>query len=116
MWKLVVGSQLSKPFGREVENPCTTGAAAFVAADPWGPNDTGVDCTCGSGCLFDVSEDESELFDVKSKYPQVFRDMQDRLQEARKTVYAPFRGEMDPNACEANRANGGFWSPWLKDE
>jgi len=39
--------------------------------------------------------------------------MQPRLERARPTVYAPDRGALDPAACSANDAAGGFWVPWL---
>ena len=39
--------------------------------------------------------------------------MQARLAQVRDTVYAPNRGVLDPKACAANTANGGYWSPWM---
>ena len=36
-----------------------------------------------------------------------------RLVELRRDVYAPYRGDIDPRACERVTANGGFWGPWL---
>ena len=36
-----------------------------------------------------------------------------RQAEVRRGVFAPHRGLLEPGACAANNASGGFWAPWL---
>lgn len=123
LWKLIVGTQLSGPFGpahhlnssRQCQDTNST-APIWTSSFEWGPGNTGVDCTCGTGCLYELFADETESFNVAAKHPIVLQDMQARLERARATVYAPPRGDLDPAACTANDRNGGFWSPWLPDE
>lgn len=110
LWKLILGSQLSGPFGDERTNACEDGSG-------WGPGHTGVDCSCGAtGCLYELTSDENEARNVAAEHSDVAQRLLRRLDVARATVYAPNRGVPDPAACDANDRNGGFWSPWLNVE
>ena len=57
--------------------------------------------------------DPNEETNLASTMKDKVSAMQARLGEVRETVYAPNRGELDPKACDANKACGGYWSPWM---
>ena len=89
-YKLVTGTQHTGPFGNKT----------FFK---W----------CGDGCLFHILDDPTESCDLAAALPAVLARLQARQAEIRLTVFAPDRGALDPAACAANDAAGGFWAPWL---
>ena len=110
-WKLILGAVVGGPFSKNAVFECNN-ASAF--RPPWTKANPGVPCTCGdTGCLFNVVEDPNEENDLAATMPDKVRALQARLAEVRGTVYAPDRGVLDPKACAANKANGGYWSPWM---
>eukprot|EP01065_Artemidia_motanka_P003145 TRINITY_DN1149_c0_g1_i1.p1 TRINITY_DN1149_c0_g1~~TRINITY_DN1149_c0_g1_i1.p1 ORF type:complete len:513 (+),score=194.27 TRINITY_DN1149_c0_g1_i1:77-1615(+) len=108
LWKLVTGTQLPVPTGPAVPNRCRDQNTTV-----WGPSNTGVRCTCGAGCLYNLDEDEEEHNDLSAANPAKLAELQAKLRAARGTVYAPYRGDVDEAACAANERAGGYWVPWL---
>eukprot|EP00937_MAST-01D_sp_MAST-1D-sp2_P005853 g5853.t1 len=89
-YKLVTGTQHTGPFGNQ---------SFFKQCG-------------GAGCLFDIIADPTESRDLAEALPDVLARLQARQAEIRQTVFAPDRGDLDPAACGANDAAGGFWAPW----
>jgi len=69
---------------------------------------------CDSPCLFDIYADPTEHHDIASEHPTIVADLVNRINDAKKTIFNPDRGALDPAAC--NTALGkynGFWGPWV---
>jgi len=62
------------------------------------------------------SADPHETTDVSAIHAGKVNELRGRIEELRKTVYAPDRGALDPKACEQIGLNGGYWGPWLNPE
>lgn len=67
---------------------------------------------CPTGCLFDVMQDPGEHVDLAQTQPDTVRRLRALLEQEATKVYNPWRGDPAP-ACEAARAAGGVWSPFL---
>ena len=59
--------------------------------------------------LFDLEADPTERSDVKHKYPDVFKQMRDRLEEYRKSLVPANFPPHDPDALPSHF--NGTWSP-----
>ena len=59
------------------------------------------DCGFKTGCLFELTSDETEHVDVSSANPAVVQRLRAKLEAANKTVFAPFR-PTSPHACHAS--------------
>lgn len=88
-WKLVTGVQHDSPFGN----------TSFI--------------DCGTGCLFNIFDDPGETTDLAKIRPDKLQQLLTRQAEIRTSVFAKERGDLDQQACVANDAAGGFWTPWL---
>jgi len=67
-------------------------------------------------CMFNVVENpnEDQTYELAAQYPQVFEDMISRIDELQASVLSPFRGDVDPLACDqALNGYSGYWGPWL---
>ena len=113
--KLVVGQQHDSAFKKPTTTPCATLAPTGANNASWStPAGPGVPCDCGAeGWLFNLKDDPHETADLAASQPARLRQLQARLQELRKAVYAPDRGPVDERACEAIAKYSGFWGPWL---
>jgi arylsulfatase I/J len=70
--------------------------------------------TVSTGCMYDIYLDPNEETNIVEFYPELFQQMQDRMNEIQKGVLSPLRGTVDPAACDAAmNSYGGFWGPWL---
>ena len=108
-YKLIVGAVMKGPFGSAGPDTCDQ------LAGPWNKTNPGVPCSCPKpGCLFNVVTDPNERDDLAKKMPDVVLELTARLDAARKTVYAPYRGDLDPAACAIVKGQyHGYWGPWL---
>ena len=72
---------------------------------------------CGaSGCLYNVTADASEHFDLAldPAFENARVTLLAALAKANETIYSPKRGKSSPLACEtAIHKHGGFWGPFL---
>ena len=69
---------------------------------------------CGSGCLYDVANDEGEHQDLSAALPSLVARMRGRLNALNAHVYDPDRGQGDPAACRAaEELYGGFYGPFV---
>ena len=67
-----------------------------------------------SGCLFNITADPTEHFDVAEAHPDVVATLYARIQELQKTAFSPDRGTPQPAACaHALHEYKGFWGPFL---
>ena len=63
-------------------------------------------------CLFNVTADPCEYFDLSEKFPDIYKMMLDRLEEYHKEmVPAKFNSTTDPRSRPKDR--GGVWEPWV---
>jgi len=71
---------------------------------------------CGTqGCLFNIIQDPTEHVELGDQYPDIRKQLLNRIQELTPTVFSPDRGTVDPRACHAAlNKYGGFWGPWLE--
>jgi hypothetical protein len=61
-----------------------------------------------------IDADPNETNDISAHHPQVVQALKARMVEARKGVYNPDRGALDPQACKQVAINNGYWGPWLE--
>ena len=74
--------------------------------------DTTADCT--SGCLFNLTSDPTEHYDIAKANPATVAQMKARIAEINATAFSPQRGTADPSGCEvALQRYGGFWGPFV---
>lgn len=99
--------------------PCWTGPlfpnASLYNASPSGSGcDAVLDCS-GIGCLFNVSADPGEHFDISTQpgMEAHLEELTAALFHANQTLFNPDRGKDDGLACEQVRKNKGFWGPFL---
>ncbi|XP_031554872.1 arylsulfatase B-like [Actinia tenebrosa] len=62
--------------------------------------------------LYNVTADPYEKNDLKDKYPDIVKQLQDRVEFYKKTAVPPANKPNDPQAKETAKKNGA-WSPWL---
>ena len=102
-WKLVTGIQHSGAHDNASFMVCGDG----VSGDP------ASSATAPGGCLFHIIDDPTESNDQAAALPALMNKLLKRQHEIRAGVFAPHRGLLEPGACLANNASGGFWAPWL---
>ena len=70
--------------------------------------------TTVTGCMYDIYEDPNEYINIASQQPALFAQMHTRMNQYQADVLNPYRGEIDPAACDAAMdVYGGHWGPWL---
>lgn len=75
---------------------------------------------CGStpetGCMYNIYEDPNEYTNIAPNQSALFYAMSAKMDEYQKGVLSPYRGDVDPAACDtAMNVYGGHWGPWLKN-
>ena len=120
-WKLVVGNEVTKKTQCFSDWSCpnvdvnTVGTSTInCGGDPPILNMT-TDCPYnGDACLYDLSNDPCEYYDVKHKYPDAYNQLLNRLMYWNKTQAYPLNllYPTQPNASNPEWHNG-FWSPWM---
>ena len=64
--------------------------------------------------MYDIYEDPNEYINIASQQPALFAQMHTRMNQYQADVLNPYRGEIDPAACDAAMdVYGGHWGPWL---
>jgi len=67
-----------------------------------------------AGCLFNIIEDPTEHFDIRAKNPEIAQKLLAVLQEVRKTVFNPARGEPTNAYCKYDKDHyKGFLGPFV---
>ena len=102
-WKLVTGIQHSGAHDDANFTVCGDGVGPDPVSNASNPG----------GCLFHIMDDPTEAHDQAAAQPAVMNRLLKRQHEIRAGVFAPHRGLLEPGACVANNASGGFWAPWL---
>ena len=104
-FKLVRGTQGSGFFpGPTTPNGTTHGGSIMCSSNPLG------------ACLFDLSTDPIEHYDLAADKPELVHRLKQRAAELDAGVYqSPGGKKGDPASRAAARANGGFWGPWQDD-
>jgi len=70
--------------------------------------------TTETGCMYDIYADPNEYTNIAEEHVQLFQHMHARMDELQKGVLNPYRGDVDPAACDAAmNVYGGHWGPWL---
>ena len=51
--------------------------------------------TVDDGCMYDIYQDPTERTNIAAYFPELFQQMQDRMDEVQQTVFNPQRGLVD---------------------
>jgi arylsulfatase B len=97
----------SGPYSPNASASCD-GSAALACGRPDAPSRAGK-----RGCLFNVLDDPGQHTDAADAHPDIVAALYARLREVNGTAYNPDRGTFDARACDAYRAWGGFYGPFL---
>lgn len=77
------------------------------------PNASSAVFDCGSGCLFNVTADSSEYFDLAAARPADVARLTAQYHALNKTMYLPVQMLQDPRACSSTAAKlGDFLGPY----
>lgn len=135
MWDLLSGANTTSPRTEIVSGDPMGNVTSLIQVDGWKlmigsntqdfwqgpsyPNKTSTWPTpvldCGdTGCLFNIIDDPTEHKDLASSNPKKAAELRDRITYWQTQVYYPDRGTVDPAACAAGLARGGFWGPWIE--
>ena len=84
---------------------------------PTYPNSSGYpsqSLDCGTGCLFNVFNDQNECNDIAGANPEIVEELRALILEHSKGVLSPKRGGDDGLACAVSLAKwGGTFGPFL---
>jgi hypothetical protein len=111
LWKLLVGG-ITNNIWQGPEYPNATTAKQVDS------NTLIHDCGFATGCLFELTVDETEHVDVAAENPAVVKRLRDQIEAANKTVFAPFRPN-SPHPCQVSLSKYhdphqefGWWGPF----
>ena len=112
-WKLMVGST-GQNIWTGVYYPNQTTSWKDIPYDCGFPGKAPPANKTASGCLFNITADPTEHFDVADQFPDVVTELYARINAWQETAFSPDRGSTDPAACEAAVTRwGGFWGPFI---
>lgn len=77
------------------------------------PQNASTNCNLGKeACLYNLSDDPCEYFNLASAFPKIVDFLKARLQVYHDSMLPPANKPIDPKGNP--QLNGGVWKPWLK--
>ena len=65
---------------------------------------------CSRGCLYNLTQDPSEHYDLSEQLPLIVTQMRQRIEQLNRTTFSPHRGEPNVVGCDvALQFYSGFW-------
>ena len=120
-WKIVIGNEVNSKSNCMSDWSCPNVDENKVGLPSIhcggnGPPKINMSTDCpfnGDACLYDLSNDPCEYYDVKNKYPDAYNELLQRLMYWNKTQAYPLN-LIYPEEKNASNPQwyDGFWSPW----